>query len=241
MLKGMEKECRVGTSGYFYRGWRGVFYPEDLPLSEYFAYYQRHFDTVEVNASFYRFPTRETVRRWYREAKGGFLYAVKAHREITHQTRFKKPERVRAFYEVVADLGEKLGPVLFQLPPSFRYSEENLDRLLSAMDPSFKNAVEFRHASWWDEAVYRALREAKVAFVSVSAPGLPEAFVDTAFAYLRFHGRTAWYKDDYSEEVLRAWAERAKGHRPLFAYFNNTDRGHAPKNALRFKELACRS
>jgi len=237
----MNQDCRVGTSGYFYRGWRGAFYPPELSPSEYFAYYQEHFDTVEVNASFYRFPTRETVRRWYREAREGFLYAVKAHREITHIKRFQDPERVRTFYEAVAALGEKLGPVLFQLPPSFRYSEENLNRILSALDPSFKNAVEFRHASWWDEAVYRALREAGVAFVSVSAPGLPETFVNTAFAYLRFHGKEAWYRYEYSEEELAAWAERARGHRPLFAYFNNTDRGYAPKNALRFKELVCRS
>jgi len=236
----VAEDCRVGTSGYFYRGWKGVFYPEDLPLSRYFDYYQEHFDTVEVNASFYRFPTRETVRRWYREAKEGFLYAVKAHREITHLKKFSDPARVRDFYEVVAGLGEKLGPVLFQLPPSFRYRPEHLERLLSALDPDFKNAVEFRHASWWDEAVYEALRRAGVAFVSVSAPGLPEDFVNTAFVYLRFHGRRAWYKDDYPEEELARWAEAARG-RPAFAYFNNTDLGHAPKNALLFRRLLCRS
>ena len=235
----MARVCRVGTSGYFYRSWRGRFYPKDLPLSEFFAYYQEHFDTVEINASFYRFPTRDSVRRWYREAREGFLYAVKAHREITHIKRFRDPERVKEFYGVVSELGEKLGPILFQLPPSFRYSEENLGRILSSLDPSFKNAVEFRHPSWWREEVYQAFREHRVAFVSVSAPRLPEEFVDTAFAYLRFHGRSAWYRYDYSDEELAEWAERARGH-DLFAYFNNTDAGYAAKNALRFKELVCK-
>ncbi len=230
----------MGTSGYFYRGWRGAFYPEDLPPGRFFDYYQERFDTVEVNASFYRFPTRAAVRRWYREAREGFLYAVKAHREITHLKKFADPVRVRDFYEVVSGLGEKLGPVLFQLPPSFRYRPEHLERILAALDPGFPNAIEFRHASWWDEAVYAALREAGVAFVSVSAPGLPDAFVDTAFVYLRFHGRRAWYKDDYPEAELLRWAEAARG-RPAYAYFNNTDLGHAPKNALTFRRLLCRS
>ncbi len=233
------KPCRVGTSGYFYRGWKGGFYPGDLPLARYFDYYQESFDTVELNASFYRFPTPEAVRRWYREAREGFLYAVKAHREITHLKKFADPSRVRDFYEVVAGLGEKLGPVLFQLPPSFRYRPEHLDRLMAALDPGYKNAIEFRHPSWWNETVYQALRAAGVAFVSVSAPGLPEDYVETAFAYLRFHGRTAWYRYDYSENELLRWARAARG-REVYAYFNNTDAGHAPKNALRFRELLCR-
>ena len=235
----MSEPCWVGTSGYFYRGWKGVFYPEHLPLSRYFAYYQEHFDTVELNASFYRFPSPQSVRRWYREARDGFLYAVKAPREITHLKRFGDPSRLAEFYQVVSGLGEKLGAVLFQLPPSFKKSPEHLDRLVSALDPAFRNAVEFRHPSWWSEEVRSALREAGVAFVSVSAPGLPEEFVDTAFPYLRFHGREAWYRYDYPEEELSHWARLARG-RPLFAYFNNTDGGHAPKNALTFRRLACR-
>lgn len=234
----MTAVCRVGTSGYFYRGWRGEFYPEDLPLARYFDYYQEYFDTVELNASFYRFPTREAVRRWYREARPGFLYAVKVHREITHLKRLADSARTRDFYQVVAGLGDKLGPVLFQLPPSFRYSEENLDRVLGVMDPSFLNAVEFRHPSWWNEAVYNVLREARIAFVSVSAPGLPEEFVDTGFVYLRFHGRTAWYRYDYSDQELARWADRARG-RSVYAYFNNTDAGHAPANALAFRRMLC--
>ncbi len=233
------KPCRVGTSGYFYRGWKGVFYPEDLPLARYFDYYQEVFDTVELNASFYRFPTKGSVRRWYKEAREGFLYAVKVHREITHLRKFQAPERVRDFYELVRDLGEKLGPVLFQLPPRFAYSEAHLERILSALDGDFKNAIEFRHPSWWRDEVYRALGEAGAAFVSVSAPGLPETFVETAFVYLRFHGRTAWYRDNYGEAELARWAERARG-KEAYAYFNNTDAGYAPANALRFRELLCR-
>ncbi len=233
------KPCRVGTSGYFYRGWKGVFYPEDLPLSRYFEHYQRVFDTVELNASFYRFPTPGAVRRWYREAGAGFLYAVKVHREITHLRKFADPARVRDFYEAVSGLGEKLGPVLFQLPPRFAYRPEHLERVLAVLDPDFKNAIEFRHPSWWREEVYAALRAAGVAFVAVSAPGLPEERVATAFVYLRFHGRSAWYRYDYSREELAPWADFARG-REAYAYFNNTDAGHAPANALTFRELLCR-
>jgi uncharacterized protein YecE (DUF72 family) len=129
--------------------------------------------------------------------------------------------------------------VLFQLPPSFSFEPERLERILGALDPGFKNAIEFRHPSWWQEAVFDRLREKGVAFVSVSAPGLPEEVVNTAFYYLRFHGKTAWYKYDYSDAELAAWAERLQPGVPRFAYFNNTDQGHAPFNALRFKELLC--
>ncbi len=232
-------ECRVGTSGYFYRAWRGRFYPEDLLPSEFFAYYQRHFDTIELNSTFYRFPTPAKARRWAREAGPGFLYAVKVHREITHLKKFRDPDRLAAFYRALEPLGEKLGPVLFQLPPSFSFAPERLERILGALDPGFKNAIEFRHPSWWQEAVFDRLREKGVAFVSVSAPGLPEEVVNTAFYYLRFHGKTAWYKYDYSDEELERWAARVDKTAPRFAYFNNTDLGHAPLNALRFKELLC--
>ena len=230
----------VGCSGYFYWGWRGRFYPEDLPPSRWLEFYAGRFDTVELNSSFYRFPTHKTVARWRRAAPAGFVYTVKAPRRITHIERFSEPASVRALYEVVADLQESLGALLFQMPPSLSYRPETLRRILDALDPRFDNALEFRHPSWWQSDVYQALDEVGAIFVSVSAPDLPDEYLETAGkAYLRFHGSGAWYRYRYREEELREWARRVRAGRArrVYAYFNNDPDAAAPANALEFREL----
>ncbi|WP_457630999.1 DUF72 domain-containing protein [Oceanithermus sp.] len=236
----MEKRVLVGCSGYFYWGWRGSFYPEELPPSRWLDYYARHFQTVELNSSFYRFPTRKTVARWRKQAPAGFVYTVKAPRRITHIERFEEPASVRALYEVLGELGEHLGAVLFQMPPSLSYSDEALARVLAALDPAFDNALEFRHPSWWRSEVYRELDRAGAIFVSVSAPDLPDEYLETGGrAYLRFHGAGAWYRYEYGRGELLDWARRVRNGAAglVYAYFNNDPNAAAPRNALAFREL----
>lgn len=236
----MEKRVLVGCSGYFYWGWRGRFYPEEMPPAKWLDFYARHFRTVELNSSFYRFPTHKTVSRWRRQAPSGFVYTVKAPRRITHIERFAEPASVTALYQVLAELGEHLGAVLFQLPPSLIYEPKTLTKILELLDPGFDNALEFRHPSWWREEVYDALDGAGAIFVSVSAPQLPADYVETAGkAYLRFHGAKTWYRYEYGSAELADWARRvlAGGASKVYAYFNNDPNAAAPRNALEFEKL----
>ncbi|WP_456414033.1 DUF72 domain-containing protein [Oceanithermus profundus] len=236
----MEKRVWVGCSGYFYWGWRGRFYPEDAPPSRWFEFYAQRFDTVEMNSTFYRFPTEATVKRWLKKAPERFRFTVKAPRRITHIERMGEPASVAKLYAVLRTLEDRLGAVLFQLPPSLHYSPENLERVLAPLDAGFDNALEFRHPSWWREEVYRALDAAGAVFVSVSAPDLPDDYVETAGrAYLRFHGRTAWYRYRYTDEELAVWARRVRAGAAgvVYAYFNNDPDAAAPHDALAFREM----
>ena len=226
---------RIGCSGYFYRHWRGRFYPEELPMNRWFEFYARHFDTVEINASFYRFPTPVSVRRWRKQAPRGFVYAVKAPRLITHLRRFRDCEDpMRQLRQALDELGAALGMVLFQLPPTFDYSEERLERIVTVLPAQLPSAIEFRHASWWREAVWAELDRRGILFCSVHAPALPDELVIVGERlYLRFHG-IPWYRHDYSPGEIRDWAERIRrsGVREAWIYFNNDTDAAAPRNAL---------
>ena len=156
----------VGCSGWFYSHWRGIFYPrQEITTKNWFAYYANVFGTVELNAPFYRWPTPATVRRWKREAPPNFLYSVKVNRRITHEQRMVRTKQlVQSYYEIEAVLGEKMGCFLFQYPPSYHYSASRLKSIVTQLDSTHRNVVEFRHASWWNEEVYAAFRDADIIF-----------------------------------------------------------------------------
>jgi uncharacterized protein YecE (DUF72 family) len=229
----------IGCSGWFYWDWRGKFYPSGLPTKGWFAHYRQHFSTVELNAPFYSWPTVNTVRTWVRDAgKTNFVYTVKVCELITHVKRFNRTQTLVKDFGYIADLlGYRMGCLLFQLPPSFQYTPARLRNILTQLEPSRRNVVEFRHASWWNPKVYAAFKEAGVIFCSCSAPQLPdELIVTTDEVYIRFHGLTRWYRHDYSPEALAVWADRIRnsGCKRVWAYFNNDYETHAIKNA---KEL----
>jgi uncharacterized protein YecE (DUF72 family) len=232
-------EIRVGCSGWYYRHWQGVVYPEDLSPRQWFAHYQRALGTVELNAPFYHWPRPATVRHWAHQARAGFQYSVKVNRTITHLKRFRGTRKlIGDFYQFAAVLGDKMGCFLFQLPPSFNYTAARLRSLLGQLDARLRNVVEFRHRSWWNDEVFAAFRRAGIIFCSVSAPRLPDDVVHTADAvYLRFHGAQQWYAHDYTDEELEAWAEkiRARRAREIWAYFNNDRGGCAFWNARSFE------
>ncbi len=232
----------VGCSGWFYWHWRGGLYPADLAPSSWFGQYTATFRTVELNASFYSWPTVATVQGWIRQAgRRRFVYTVKVCELITHVKRFVGTKNLIRDFGVIADLlGPRMGCFLFQLPPSFRYTKARLGRILSQLDPKRRNVVEFRHPSWWREDVYRAFRKAGIIFCSCSAPRLPEELVETAEdIYIRFHGTKRWYRHNYSSSELAVWVEKIVSSKAcrVWAYFNNDRGGYAVKNAQLFTRM----
>lgn len=234
--------ANVGCSGWFYWKWRGKFYPEEMPTDEWFRHYSKHFDTVEINASFYSWPTIANVKSWLRQpGERDFVYTVKVCELITHIKRFEGTETLVKDFGLIADiLGGRMGCFLFQLPPSYRFTEARLSAILGQLDPARRNVVEFRHASWWNETVYAAFRETGTIFCSCSGPRLPDVLVRTADdVYLRLHGPERWYRHDYSESELTEWADKIRdsGATRAWVYFNNDYEGFAPKNALAMRRL----
>jgi uncharacterized protein YecE (DUF72 family) len=232
----------VGCSGWFYWKWRGLFYPADMSTREWFDHYAAEFDTVEINASFYSWPTIANVKAWTRQPRGRpFTFTVKVCELITHIKKFKGTKTLVKDFGVVADiLGERMGCFLFQLPPSFHYSKPRLKSILNQLDPARRNVVEFRHKSWWNETVYKAFREAGVIFCSCSAPRLPEELIKTADdVYLRLHGSKRWYRHNYSTDELRIWAEKIKasGAKSVWVYFDNDNDAYAIANAKTMHHL----
>lgn len=202
------------------------------------------FATVEINSTFYHFPRESTLEKWRDSAQTGFLYTVKAHRSITHYGKLSDAAaNVEKFSGLARILADHLGCILYQLPPSLHKDLALLESFLKVLPRDLHHAVEFRHASWFeDKEVLALLREYGVCCCIISAPGLPSVVeVSAPFAYLRFHGTKHWYSDNYTEDDLKWWAAHArnllKDNLPVFAYFNNDFGGYAPANALRLRQL----
>lgn len=232
----------VGCSGWFYWHWRGVFYPSELSTKNWFAHYARRFKTVELNAPFYSWPTVANVQSWVRQAgRRRFVYTVKVCELITHVKRFVGTKSLVRDFGLIADLlGNRMGCFLFQLPPSYRFTKARLESILGQLDHDRRNVVEFRHKSWWNDAVYEAFRKTGTIFCSCSGPRLPDELIKTADqVYIRFHGVKRWYRHDYTTGELKTWAERVQrsGATTVWAYFNNDRDGYAIKNARAFLRL----
>ncbi|MFL5915397.1 MAG: DUF72 domain-containing protein [Gaiellaceae bacterium] len=241
------RPVRVGLSGWNYAHWRnGVFYPPRLPASRWLEFYAARFDTVEVNSTFYRLPRRDAVARWVEGTPDGFLFAVKASRYLTHIKRLRELGRgLERFLERIEPLldSPKLGPLLWQLPPTFRRDHDRLADALSRLPRELRHCVEFRHPSWFVEDTYTLLREHGVALVIGDRPQVNafQAHELTAdWTYVRFHGGTRGRRGNYSDSELREWSARLRGWsrtHEVYAYFNNDWEGFAPRNAALLKRL----
>lgn len=236
---------RIGCSGWNYDSWRhGVFYPERCPARLWLEWYARHFDTVEVNATFYRLPTEKAVRGWVESTPDDFTLTIKMSRYVTHVKRLRDlPPSLELFYGRLGPLlgSPKLGPVLWQLPPTFRRDDERLAAALALLPPG-RHAFEFRHESWFAPAVMELLRAHGAALVIGDRPAVHAFQTDELTAdwtFVRFHSGSRGRRGNYSETELREWADRLRSWpvREVFAYFNNDWEGFAPRNALRLKEL----
>jgi uncharacterized protein YecE (DUF72 family) len=233
----------IGCSGFHYKEWKGVFYPDKLPSTKWFAFYTEHFNTLELNVTFYRFPTLSQLQGWHEKAPEAFTFSAKVPRQVTHYQKFKGTESLlHDFYSVLQEgLGDKLGCVLFQLPPSFSFAEDKLEMIMAQTNPAFNNVIEFRHASWWRADVQQQLTAAGISFSGVSFPGIfhDEAIVNTPLAYYRFHGVPLLFHSPYDEAFLSQVAGQLNEAAPreAYVYFNNTALAAALENARTFKRL----
>lgn len=239
----------IGTSGWSYAHWRGVLYPAGAKPAEYLKLYAAVFPAVELNASFYHLQRAGTFHKQAAAVPEGFVFAVKAHRSITHEKRLEGAETEwREFLSGAMALEDRLGPVLLQFPPSFRCRLDLLERFLEQHEAAFgrapRLAFEFRHASWFEGGALDLLRAHGAAAVVADSSRYPRAPLDPAppFVYLRFHGPEAMFASSYSDAQLREWAERTRAWLSsgldVYAFFNNDAGGCAVRNALRLRELA---
>jgi uncharacterized protein YecE (DUF72 family) len=232
----------VGTSGWSYDDWAGPFYPKAVKAADRLAFYTERFDAVELNASFYRTPTQPMIDAWNRRLPERFHLVAKGPRTITHLKKLVDCREVLAAFADRMRRVRALRAILWQLPPSLAKDVPRLEAFLAELPGDFRHAVEFRHPSWWDDEVAETLRRHDAAFAAVSHPRLPDAVRPTTdFLYVRFHGLgEQLYRYDYSREELAAWVDRLRPHlggRTLYAFFNNTDRANAPRNAALMREL----
>lgn len=236
----------IGTSGWVYPHWRRRFYPRNLKTTEWLPFYARHFDTVEVNNSFYRLPSHKTFAHWAEQTPDGFAFAVKGSRFITHMKKLRGVEEsLQRFFAAVEGLGEKLGVVLWQLSPHLKADAERLTAFLQSLPRHIVYAFEFRHPSWWnDTASLKALECGDAAFCVPIAPSFPKELADIVTApmvYLRFHGWDNTYAGCFPDEELTWWAKRIQAWQraglTVLAYFNNDANAYAVHNAQTLKRL----
>ncbi len=240
----MVKKWWIGCSGFYYKGWKEVFYPNSLPQRKWFEFYCESFNTVELNVTFYRFPRVDDLKSWYSRSPDDFMFTVKAPRLITHFKKFVGVTReLHDFYSTVEKgLGKKLGTVLFQLHPRIVFSEEKLEQIIKSVDQGFVNVIEFRHVSWWRPDVVKTLKENSIAFCSISYPQLPEDLVKSSpTVYYRFHGVPKLYLSSYSDKQLTDIVSEIIKKRSVdnvYIYFNNDIEVAAVDNARTVQRLA---
>ncbi len=221
----------VGTSGFSYAAWKGSFYPEDLAASEMLRHYSRRLPTVEINNTFYRMPRAETLAQWAEQVPDGFTFVLKASQQITHRRRLKDAaEPVEFFFRVATTLGDRLGPVLFQLPPNLKKDLPRLSEFLSILPPASRAAFEFRHASWFEPDVFAELSARGAALCVAEDEGLATPLeATTAWGYLRLR------REDYASEDLERWARRIEGQpwSEAYVFFKHEEEGKGPALAER--------
>jgi uncharacterized protein YecE (DUF72 family) len=236
-------DIRIGTSGWHYDHWRGRFYPEKLPKNRWLEHYARHFDTVEINNTFYHLPKEHTVVNWHDTAPAHFLYAVKASRYITHVKKLNDPsESLDRFFGLADLLKRRLGPILYQLPPNLHKDLDKLNDFILALPRRSRAVFEFRHTSWYDDETFDLLNRRRVAFcVHDMAQKASPRVVTGEKVYVRFHGTTGRYGGNYTDAMLAEWADwlivQAKSVKAIYVYFNNDLEGHAVCNAGTLQEL----
>jgi uncharacterized protein YecE (DUF72 family) len=239
----MAQRIHVGTSGWSYDHWKGPFYPGHLAGERMLAYYAGHFRTTEINSSFYRLPAKETLKRWHDGTPEDFLFSAKASRYITHLKKLEDPKQsVSAFLRRIRILGDKLGPILFQLPPRWQFNKERLAAFLDALSGEFHYAFEFRDRSWLNEETRELLSRHRAAFCIYELDGfLSPKEITSDLVYVRLHGPGGPYRGSYDDTRLSGWAGDfahwvAQG-RAVYCYFDNDERGFAARNALRLRAL----
>jgi uncharacterized protein YecE (DUF72 family) len=240
----MKKESLyIGCSGFYNNDWKGSLYPESAQSKDFLTLYSATFNTVEINSTFYRKPTAKTLLKWYDETPAEFKFFIKIPKAVSHEKRLKDAkEDISEFCKhIQIHLKEKLSGFLYQFPPSFKKSEENIDLILTSLDFNYLNVIEFRHNSWWTDEIFTVLKENNIVFSGVSFPGdLPEEVIinHPEVLYYRLHGKPILYKSEYSSDFLDALAEKiSHSEKKVFVFFNNTWGTAAIKNAIYLKGI----
>lgn len=242
-----DKRIHIGTSGWSYKDWKGIFYPEKMKASDWLSFYAEHFDTTEINSSFYRMPTAETVLNWATKVPEGFTFCPKMSRFLTHMKKLNEPEEpLRRFFEVFAPIKPHLGPILLQLPPFLKYNPEKVVyffELLKSQYAGYDFALEVRHNTWMSNEAIELMKQYDIAWViSQSGVGFPYAeHITSEHIYFRFHGPRKLYASSYPDETLKEYALKFKkwhkaGH-TLWIYFNNDWYGYGINNANTLKKM----
>ena len=233
----------IGTSGWHYDHWMATFYPGDMKPKNFLDYYIKHFQTVEINNSFYRLPQKKTFAEWRDSVPKDFLFAVKASRYITHMKKLGDPKKsIKLFFDRVEALGNKLGPILFQLPPRWHCNADRLADFLKALPKKYQYTFEFRDQTWINPEIEKILKKHNSAFCIYDLNYFTSPKTVTAdFVYIRLHGPNGAYAGSYSDKQLKEWAKDIKKWhkegRSVYCYFDNDESGYAPKDALRLRKM----
>jgi uncharacterized protein YecE (DUF72 family) len=233
----------IGTSGWSYEHWKGTFYPMDLPNNQMLAYYSRHFSSVEINNSFYQLPKKQALARWRETVPEDFLFTAKASRYITHLKKLKNPaEAIHTYLDRICMLEDRLGPILFQLPPRWHFNGERLEAFLGILSKDFRYAFEFRDRSWLNCQTFELLSHYNAACCIYDLDGYLSPMEVTAnFAYVRLHGPDGSYQGSYDDKTLEDWAENfsawSEQGKEVFCFFDNDQCGYAVHNAHYLQSL----
>lgn len=240
----MSGKIYIGTSGWNYDGWKGNFYPAGVTQKNFLSAYAENFSTSEINTSFYGLPSTQTVKNWKKATPDDFIFAIKASRYITHNKKLKDPkDSVQRFFEAIRPLGDKTGPILFQLPPKWKVNTERLSDFLKIIARrKYRYTFEFRHDSWHCEEVYDLLRKYNAALCLYDLAQFQSPEIVTAdFIYIRLHGPSEnKYQGSYDTKTLKAWAAKMKDwskKKDVYCYFDNDQKGYAPADALRLMKI----
>lgn len=243
MVKKKKGKSYIGTSGWHYKHWMGTFYPAELKPKDFIYYYLKFFRTLEINNSFYRLPNRQTFENWKKQVPPDFVFAVKASRYITHMKKLKDPHQPLAdFLQNAQGLEEKLGPILFQLPPGWKLNIERFEEFLEALPKGLLYTFEFRNHSWYDDNVLQLLEKYKCAFCIYELEfHMSPIEVTTDFIYVRLHGPSWKYSGSYSDSKMEEWAHKClewnNAGKNVYFYFDNDQLGYAAFNAITLKEM----
>ena len=238
-----KKPIHIGTSGWSYQHWKGHFYPEDLAYRGWLEFYAKQLRTVEINNTFYQLPEKKTLEKWRDTVSSPFIFSVKSSRYITHTKKLKDPDQgSKKFFPRIEALGDKLGPILFQLPPRWHFNLERLKYFLQALPQNFRYTFEFRDSSWWRDEVYDALENQGAAFCIFELAGqLSPKQVTADFVYVRLHGPGDAYQGKYDNRTLAGWANAfstwENQGKESFCYFDNDEKGYAAQNALSLQDM----
>lgn len=235
----------IGTSGWHYTHWKGPYYPKDLAAKDFLSFYIEEFETVEINNTFYKLPELSTIKTWKSSVPKPFLFSVKASRYITHVKRLKDPKQtLKNFFDRIKHLKPKIGVILIQLPPKWGLNLDRFEAFLKALPKGYRFAFELRDESWLCDPVYQLLRKHNCALCLYEIAGKkPPKILTANFVYVRLHGPKSAYQGSYSSKQLDKWAKdfltwRKQGL-DVFCYFDNDEKGYAPKNALSLLETLC--